>query len=74
MIRERFKGVVDGFLCRSGLRRDAIAAFILHPGGQKLLLYVEEQLGLSRSDTQFSWVVLSQYGNVSSATNSLHSS
>ena len=60
--------MVDRFLCRSGLTRDAIAAYILHPGGQKLLSYVEEQLELCRCDTQLSWDVLSRYGNLSSAT------
>jgi alkylresorcinol/alkylpyrone synthase len=29
---------------------------------------VEEQLGLSRDDTQLSWDVLGEYGNLSSAT------
>jgi len=68
MIREKIRSVVDGFLGRSGLTREEIAAFILHPGGQKLLSYVEEQLGLCRCDTQFSWDVLNHYGNLSSAT------
>jgi alkylresorcinol/alkylpyrone synthase len=68
MIRDRIRHVVDAFLGRRGLTRDAIAAFILHPGGQKLLAYVEEQLGLCRCDTQLSWDVLGQYGNLSSAT------
>jgi alkylresorcinol/alkylpyrone synthase len=68
MIRDRIREVVDRFLNRSDLKREAIAAFILHPGGQKLLSYVEEQLELCRCDTQFSWDVLSQYGNLSSAT------
>jgi alkylresorcinol/alkylpyrone synthase len=68
MIREKIKGVVDGFLERQSLTRERIAAFILHPGGQKLLSYVEEQLGLCRCDTQLSWDVLGQYGNLSSAT------
>ena len=68
MIREKIRGVVDAFLCRAGVRREAITAFILHPGGQKLLSYVEEQLGLSHVDTQFSWDVLRKYGNLSSAT------
>jgi alkylresorcinol/alkylpyrone synthase len=45
-----------------------MAAFILHPGGHKLLSYIEEQLGLCRCDTQLSWDVLGQYGNLSSAT------
>jgi alkylresorcinol/alkylpyrone synthase len=47
---------------------DAMAAFILHPGGQKLLSYIEEQLVLCRCDTQLSWDVLGEYGNLSSAT------
>jgi len=68
MIREKIRGVVDDFLRRSDLTREAIAAYILHPGGQKLLSYMEEQLGLCRSDTQFSWDVLREYGNLSSAT------
>jgi alkylresorcinol/alkylpyrone synthase len=67
-IVDKVKGVVDDFLDRSGLTREAITAYILHPGGQKLLSYVEEQLGLRRSDTQLSWDVLGQYGNLSSAT------
>lgn len=68
LIREKIKGVMDGFLARHALTRDQISAFILHPGGQKLLLYMEEELGLCRCDTQFSWDVLSDYGNLSSAS------
>lgn len=68
MIRERIKGLVTSFLSRHSLSPEKISRFILHPGGQKLLLYMEEELGLDRSDTQFSWDVLSQYGNLSSAS------
>jgi alkylresorcinol/alkylpyrone synthase len=68
LIREKIKGVMDGFLARHSLTREHISAFVLHPGGQKLLLYIEEELGLCRCDTQFSWDVLSDYGNLSSAS------
>jgi alkylresorcinol/alkylpyrone synthase len=68
MIRERIRALVDGFLGRHSLTVDAMSAFVLHPGGQKLLTFMEEQLGLCRCDTQFSWDVLGQYGNLSSAT------
>ena len=34
MIRGEIRRVVDGFLARSSLTRDAIAAFILHPGAR----------------------------------------
>jgi alkylresorcinol/alkylpyrone synthase len=68
MIRERIRQLVDEFLQRSGLTRGAVAAFLLHPGGQKLLSYVERELELDRADTQLSWDVLREYGNLSSAT------
>ena len=68
MIREKIGGLLDSFLTRHALDRKKISAFILHPGGQKLLLYMEEELGLCRCDTQFSWDVLGEYGNLSSAS------
>jgi len=39
-----------------------------HPGGQKLLVCIEEEVGLQRCHTKFSWDVLREYGNISSAT------
>ena len=68
MIREKIRMLVDAFLQRSGLTRDNMSAFLLHPGGQKLLSYVEQELELDRADTQLSWDVLGEYGNLSSAT------
>jgi alkylresorcinol/alkylpyrone synthase len=68
MIGEKIKGLVASFLSRHSLGPEKVSRFILHPGGQKLLRCMEEELGLSRSDTQSSWDVLSQYGNLSSAS------
>jgi alkylresorcinol/alkylpyrone synthase len=68
MVREKIGGLVDAFLASHDLSRKSIAAWILHPGGQKLLGNIEEELGLCRCDTQFSWDVLGEYGNLSSAT------
>ena len=68
LIRERVKGLAEGFLARQGLRRDDISAFLLHPGGQKLLSFMQEELGLDRSDTEISWEILRRYGNLSSAS------
>ncbi|HEV2522140.1 MAG TPA: 3-oxoacyl-[acyl-carrier-protein] synthase III C-terminal domain-containing protein [Candidatus Acidoferrales bacterium] len=68
LIRERVKGLAEGFLARQGLRRDDISAFLLHPGGQKLLSFMQEELGLERSDTEISWEILRRYGNLSSAS------
>jgi predicted naringenin-chalcone synthase len=68
MICERIKALVERFLSRNGLSLEQIAAFVLHPGGQKLLASVQEELGLQCADTQFSWDVLRDYGNLSSAS------
>jgi alkylresorcinol/alkylpyrone synthase len=68
LIRERVKELAEGFLARQGLRREDISAFILHPGGQKLLSFMEAELELSHADTQFSWDVLRRFGNLSSAS------
>jgi alkylresorcinol/alkylpyrone synthase len=51
-----------------GLSRDQLSCFVLHPGGRKILDFVEAELGLSRGDTQPSWDVLRGYGNQSSAS------
>jgi alkylresorcinol/alkylpyrone synthase len=68
LIRDKIKGLVESFLASYGLAQDDMAAFVLHPGGQKLLLFIEEELGLPRAMTQYSWDVLRDYGNLSSAS------
>jgi alkylresorcinol/alkylpyrone synthase len=68
MIRAEIGGLVDGFLGKHGLRREEMKGWILHPGGAKLLSNIEEELSLCRCDTQPSWDVLSECGNLSSAT------
>ena len=68
LIRDHIKGLLTTFLARHNLNKEQVSAFILHPGGQKLLLFIEEELGLRRCDTQPSWDVLSEYGNLSSAS------
>ena len=52
----------------SGLARDDLSCFVLHPGGRKILDAVEEELGLTHHDIQPSWDVLRDYGNQSSAS------
>jgi alkylresorcinol/alkylpyrone synthase len=68
MIGEKIEGLVDGFLSRHGVTRDQIRGWILHPGGSRLLGNVEKALGLSKCDTQPSWDILGNVGNLSSAT------
>jgi len=68
MIGAEIKGLVHGFLERNGKTRKDIKGWILHPGGARLLGNVEEQLGLCKCDTQPSWDILANVGNLSSAT------
>jgi alkylresorcinol/alkylpyrone synthase len=68
LIRERIRELVEDLLQQRALRLDEISAFLVHPGGQKLLAFIEEQLGLCRCDTELSWDVLRRYENLSSAT------
>ncbi len=68
MIGLQIKGLVDGFLERHGRKQEDIKGWILHPGGARLLGNVEKELGLCKCDTQPSWDILSNVGNLSSAT------
>jgi alkylresorcinol/alkylpyrone synthase len=68
MIGAKIKPLVDGFLGRHGLTQQDIKGWILHPGGARLLGNVEIALGLDKSQTQPSWDVLANVGNLSSAT------
>lgn len=68
LIREKVKGLADDFLARNGLKRNDVSAFLLHPGGQKLLSFMEAELELARADTEISWDVLRRFGNLSSAS------
>jgi alkylresorcinol/alkylpyrone synthase len=68
MIGAKIEGLVDGFLSRHGQTRSDIRGWILHPGGSRLLGNVEIALGLTKCQTQPSWDVLGNVGNLSSAT------
>ena len=68
MIGAKIEGLVDGFLSRHGQTRQSIRGWILHPGGSRLLGNVETALGLTKCQTQPSWDILGNVGNLSSAT------
>jgi alkylresorcinol/alkylpyrone synthase len=68
LIRDQIVAITDKLFVVNGLSRDDIKFFLLHPGGQKLLTFIEQELVLSPAQTETSWRVLSDYGNLSSAT------
>jgi alkylresorcinol/alkylpyrone synthase len=68
LLKSEIAALVRALAARRGLGREHLSSFVLHPGGRKILGFVEEELGLSRADTQPSWDVLRDYGNQSSAS------
>jgi alkylresorcinol/alkylpyrone synthase len=67
-LRQHLPRELAPFLEAHGLKRADLAHFLLHPGGRKVLEGLERELALSVEDTRFSWQVLGEYGNLSSAT------
>ncbi len=59
---------VDGFLRGFGLGRADIGAWLLHPGGARVLQAYATALDLSPAQLELSAGVLRDYGNMSSAT------
>ncbi len=57
-------GVVDRFLARNRLQREQIDHWIVHPGGRRIIENVESALDLDQQQTELSWHVLSEHGNV----------
>jgi predicted naringenin-chalcone synthase len=56
--------LVDDFLASSGLGREAIDHWLVHPGGRRIIESVQEALDLSREDVASSYDVLSEHGNM----------
>jgi alkylresorcinol/alkylpyrone synthase len=68
LLKTEMRRLVTALAARRGIGREALSCFVLHPGGRKILAFVEEELALTREDTSPSWEVLRGYGNQSSAS------
>jgi predicted naringenin-chalcone synthase len=51
-----------------GLAQEEIASWAVHPGGPRILTAAEDALGLGKSANAVPREVLSEFGNMSSAT------
>jgi alkylresorcinol/alkylpyrone synthase len=58
---------VHRLLQRNGLQGSDIAAWLLHPGGARILERLEDSLDLGRQSTRWSWDSMREFGNTSSA-------
>lgn len=68
LLRGVIAELVKRLTASHGLSPADVTAFVVHPGGKKILGAVEDALGLRREDTQPSREVLRDYGNQSSAS------
>ena len=59
---------IDPLLARNGLTRADVAFWGVHPGGSKILDYLQERLALDEAQMRYSRAVLRDYGNMSSPT------
>lgn len=68
LMRDQLGPAVHEFLDRSEMKLSDFKGFLVHPGGRKVLETAEEVLGIEREKIVYSWDVLRDYGNMSSAT------
>jgi predicted naringenin-chalcone synthase len=68
LIQEDFAGIVGRSLKHANLISDDIDYWCIHPGGKRILEAIEQSIGISKDQLSACYKVLSQYGNMSSAT------
>lgn len=67
-IKSGIAAFADRLLTQAKLPLNEIDYFAIHPGGVKILQACESSLNITPHDNRFSYDVLRQYGNMSSAT------
>jgi len=68
LVRTRMREVTTDFLGRQGLDLSDIRHFVCHPGGMKVLVALEEALGIAEGTLAEARGVLRDNGNMSAAT------
>ncbi len=68
IVKESAAEDLGGFLARNGLSLGDIGAFLLHPGGAKVIEAYEDALGLDAQAMDWTRGVLRDFGNMSSTT------
>jgi predicted naringenin-chalcone synthase len=68
LIEADFNTLLNNALESSGVKKDDINDWCIHPGGKKILTAVEKSIGISKESLASSYKVLREYGNMSSPT------
>jgi predicted naringenin-chalcone synthase len=68
VIQSGIKKLTASLLQKISQKISDINFFAIHPGGKKILEAIETELGLTKTQNQFAYEVLKNYGNMSSPT------
>jgi predicted naringenin-chalcone synthase len=68
IIEAHLTGWIEGWLREQGLGLSDVATWAVHPGGPRILAAAGTALDLSATENAVSREVLSEFGNMSSAT------
>lgn len=68
LVRDEAARLVQDILQRACVPIERLKFWALHPGGEKIINYIREALGLSEAQVEASRKVLKNYGNMSSPT------
>jgi predicted naringenin-chalcone synthase len=68
ILDQHIMSVMDEFKNKTGIRKEEIDIWAIHPGGRSILDKLGKTLGLAGNDLSISYDVLRDYGNMSSAT------
>jgi predicted naringenin-chalcone synthase len=68
LLAAKIEEFIDGLLERNNLGRDDVRFWGIHPGGAKILDYLQARLKLTDDDLGYSRKVLREHGNMSSPT------
>ena len=68
IVEDNIPGNVKQLLSKENLHIEDIKYSISHPGGPKVLMSMQESLGLSKEDFSNSWQSLKEHGNMSSVS------
>ena len=68
LLEEDFTQFTNRALASTGVTKEDISHWCIHPGGKKILEAIHKTLSLQNGELQASYDVLQQYGNMSSPT------
>lgn len=68
LVREDFDSLVTKALASADINKAAITHWCIHPGGKKILEAIEKTVALAPDALNYSYQILSEYGNMSSPT------